>query len=144
MSLEDAMNNLATAMNRYAGVMENISKSNPTTLAAATGGTTAATDKPKTAKEKKAEAEAAAAAAAADAGGGSEPDPFAEEGEEGNDEKPELTAEVIRGLVMKVKEKNKDHALALLKKVGAETVSKIDPKQYEKVVELAAKVGVTL
>lgn len=142
MSLEDAMNNLATAMNRYADTMDRISNSNPTQIAVAAGGSTEAApaaDKGKPGRKKKEDtAEAAPAAAAA------EPDPFADDAGEEEEAAPELTAEVIRGLVMKVKDKNKDHALALLKKVGAETVSKIDPAQYPKVVELAAKVGVTL
>lgn len=142
MSLEDAMLKLAASMDRYAGVLENISNSNPTQIAVATGGTASA-DAGKPAGRKGKGGAAAAADTAADAGAGSEPDPFAEEEEAGNEE-VELTAEVIRGLVMKVKDKNKDHALALLKKVGAETVSKIDPKMYPKVVELAGKVGVTL
>jgi predicted component of type VI protein secretion system len=148
MSLEEALKDqaeasreLASAMRYYADTLRAVAAGNPGQVVAPNNAadTAATEDKPakggrgRKAAEPKEEPKAAA----------SEPDPFGEEEEEAAGE-PELTADAIRGLVMKVKEKNKDHALALLKKIGAETISKIDPKDYQKVVELAAKVGVTL
>lgn len=150
MSLEESMLKLAesnltlaNAQNAHtAGLLKYIEfqKSGGTGPAATT--TTAADTaaaEPVVEKKTRAKKETAAAPAAEVE---VEADPFADE--EAAPEEVELTAEVIRALVMKVKDVNKDHALALLKKVGAETVSKIDPKAYPKVVELAAKVGVTL
>ena len=142
MSLEDAMLKLAASMDRYAGVLEGIANSNPTQIAVATGGAAADATPATSGRGRKKKDEAPAAAPAAEEAV-EEADPFADEAEE-EEAAPELTAETIRALVMKVKDKDKNTALALLKKVGADTVAKIDPKQYPKVVELAAKVGVTL
>lgn len=157
MSLEESMATLAAsnikladAMTRYAGVMENISKGNPTSAVTATAGDAA---KPQTAAQKKAAEKAAAEAASA---GGA--DPFAEPGADAGGEAdpfgadapaeetaPAITAADIKKLVLKVKEvKGADIAMKLLKSVGVDTLGKIAEKDYEKVVENAKKVGVSL
>jgi hypothetical protein len=139
--LSDAMNNLATAMNRYAGVMESIANRDPSSIVAPTGdaGDAApATDTPKKGRGKGKAAEKDAAPADTT----KEADPFGDD--DGSEAESELTAETIRALVLAVKAKNKDHALGLLKKIGVDTLAKIPEKDYPKVVELAAKVGVTL
>ena len=143
MSLEESMLKLAASMDRYADTLDRISKSNPTQIAVATGGTAGETAEAPVADKKPGRGKAKAVEAAPEPEAAEEVDPFADEAAE-EEAAPELTAEVIRALIMKVKEKNKDHAMAIIKKVGADTISKIDPKQYEKVVELAGKVGVSL
>jgi hypothetical protein len=146
----DADTKLAGAMSHYASVMQAVAAGNPSAVVAPQPTTDATAEKPKGkgGRKSNAEKEAEAAAKAADNNGGEdafgdgEPDPFADDKAE--PETPALTAEVIRGLVLKVKEKNKDHALGLLKKLGVSTLGQIEEKDYPKVVELAAKVGVTL
>lgn len=158
MSLEESMNTLAesnlklaAAMSHYASVMQAVAAGNPTAVVAPSNPPAATDATPEKAKGKggrksNAEKEAEAAAKAADNGeadpfnDGGEADPFADD----EPATPALTAEVIRGLVLKVKEKNKDHAMGLLKKLGVSTLGQIKEEDYPKVVELAAKVGVTL
>lgn len=142
--LADSQNALASAMTNYANVMQAIAAGNPSSIVAPTGGdntgTGPGTDAP---AEKKPRGRAAANAKAAAAAAAAEPDPFGDDAG-GEEAEPELTADVIRKVVLKVKDKNKDHALALLKKIGVDTLSKIEEKDYPKVIELAGKVGVTL
>lgn len=148
----DAMNNLAAAMNNYASVMQAVAAGNPGSVvapAAAAGQPTtdaAPPEKKKGGRPPKDKtppaADAIDEAANAFGEGEAEEDPFGEE--PAAPAQKALTAEDIRGLVLKVKAKNKDHALALLKKIGVSTLGQIQEKDFEKVVELAGKVGVTL
>jgi hypothetical protein len=137
-TLAGAMNNLAGAMTHYATVMQNIASGNPSAIVAPTGDATAAADTAAKTPGKRGPKPKAETAPAP-----TEPDPFADDGDAAGSE-PELTADVIRKVVLAVKAKNKDHALGLLKKIGVDTLSKIEEKDYPKVIELAAKVGVTL
>lgn len=145
-NLVDSQNNLAAAMNRYASVMESIAALGPshiitppaTNAAAATESEPAATEKATRGRKPKAEKEAPAATQ-------TEADPFAEGGEAdpfGDDEPaaPKHTAESIKALLLQVKDKNKDHALAILKKIGVSSIGQIAEKDYAQVAELAAKV----
>lgn len=142
--LADSQNNLASAMTHYATVMQNIASGNPSTIVAPTGAADAGgADAGDTGKKPRGRAAAAAKAAEAAKGAAAEPDPFGDDAGAA-DAEPELTAEVIRKVVLAVKEKNKDHALGLLKKIGVSTLAQIEEKDYQKVVDLAAKVGVTL
>jgi hypothetical protein len=160
MSIEDSMNRLAAAqekladaMTHYATVMQNIADGNPTSLVApstksAEPAASAAAPATKGKRRTKAEIEADAAKAATAEGDGEadpfateEADPFADGAEEAE---PVLTAEVIRGLVLRVKEKNTENAHKLLKALGVATLGAIQEKDYPRVVELAKKVGVTL
>lgn len=140
--LADSQNALASAMTNYANVMQAIAAGNPSSIVAPTGGDNTGTGSDAPA-EKKPRGRAAANAKAAAAAAAAEPDPFGDDAG-GEEAEPELTADVIRKVVLKVKDKNKDHALALLKKIGVDTLSKIEEKDYPKVIELAGKVGVTL
>jgi hypothetical protein len=169
MSLEDSMNTLAKAMDKYADaltaalnadpkkfVIVNMTNVPAADVAAATPAATEpaqAAAKPgrKSKAEKEAEAAAAAAAAGeADAFGedavaeaAGEEDPFGEAAAE--PAAPKLDQEAIRGLVLKVKtEKGADIAKKLLEHVGVKTLGAIAEKDYQKVVDLAKKVGVSL
>lgn len=158
MSLEESMKELATsnltlakAMTAYAAVMDKYAATYGDALKG--GGTPAATDdatpdadpaadkpartrrtKAQIAADKKAEKEAAAA--------GVSLDPFADEEEE-EEEEEELTLEDVREVVMALSKKDRDAALGVLKKVGAETISKIEPKNFQKVIDLCAEAGIT-
>jgi hypothetical protein len=160
MSLEDSMSTLAASnlklaesMNRYATVMENIAAGNPdrvvvanVTTEARTGGSVDGAEKPKGTRRTKAQIDADAKAEAdalrADTKT-EELDPFAED-EPAATTKKEVTLDDIRGLLMAVKDKDRDAAIKILKAVGAETISKIDAKSFDKVIALAAKEGVTI
>lgn len=150
--LADSQNRLADAMTHYATVMQNIAEGNPTTMIAPStagpspevGGADGAPAKKGRRTKAQIEADNAAAtttAGEADPFAEAEADPFADGGEEAA---PALTAETIRGLVLRVKEKNVDNAKKLLKALGVATLAAIPEKDYPRVVELAAKVGVTL
>lgn len=157
MSLEQSMTTLAEAnlvlakaMTQYATVMQAHLSANGVAVPAAAAAATndepaAAADKPKGTRRTKAQIDADAAAevaALAAKNAASEPDPFADEQEEV--EEAALTADDIRKLVLKVKEKNPEHALGILKKIGVSTLAKIEEKDYPEVVRLAGKCGVTL
>lgn len=173
MSLEESMstlaesnNRLAAALDKYAGVIEGLASANGVAFAGGTpvasGNSDAGSDagsegatgttkrKRRTAAEIAADAKAEAdklAGKTADGDGSNEPDPFGDDADPFGDaepEKPALTADSIRALVLKVRDKDKALATGLLKKLGVDTLAKIEPAQYEKVVELAGKVGVTL
>lgn len=145
----DAMNNLANAMNRYAGVMEAIANNNPSHIVAPAAGSEANTP-PETAAatETKRRGRKPAAAAAADtappAAAAAEADPFGDDGDAFGEEPKTYTAEDIRALVIKLKNQDKDAALAVLKAVGVSTLGQIGEKDYQKVVDLCAKKGVAL
>jgi hypothetical protein len=156
MSLEDSMSTLAASnlklaesMNRYATVMENIAAGNPDRVIVANVASGEApvstTDKPKGKRRTQAEIAADAKAEAdalRDANKSDEIDPFAED--EPAAAAKEITLDDVRGLLMKLKDKDIDAAKAVLKAVGAETISKIDAKSFGKVVDLCKKEGVTL
>lgn len=153
----DAMNNLANAMNRYATLMEKVAAAGGLSLPAPTAPSdptptpepSAAATTPKATRGRKATTEKATTPAA-----NAEVDAFEEGGDTGAEEDPfgeaaapaakAITAEDIRTVVLKVKEKNKDHALKLLAAVGVTTLSQIQEKDYQKVIDLAKKVGVSL
>lgn len=160
MALEDSMNNLAEAMNKYAAVM---SRHCDLTERALNAGATSVkvtgpgesqetTDTPpaekktrgrpkKTDKTDTKTDDSNNDADAFGAGEGEE-DPF---GDAAPAATPKLDTAVIRGLVMRVKEaKGDDTALKLLAKVGAKTLAGIPEEKYQEVVDLAKKVGVTL
>lgn len=125
-----------------------------------TNNTTAATtaddnDKPESTRAEKAAAKKAAAAATRAAKAkpkdedDDDDDDFGDDdaGAEDDDDAGEsaVTADQIRDLLMKVKEK-KDAAAAraILSEVGVKTIAQIAEKQYPKVIALAKKVGVSL
>jgi hypothetical protein len=166
MSLEDSMNNLAKAMDKYAEaitaalntdpkkfVIVNISQASGDAAgsAAAPAADAAPAGKGKGGRKPKETpaADAGAAAGEADpfadgAAAADEADPFGD-GAAAEPETPKLTADTIRALVLKVKtEKGAEIAKKLLTHVGVDTLAKIPEKDYQKVVDLAAKVGVTL
>jgi hypothetical protein len=166
--LAESNRELASAMRNYAGVMQGIADKNPTHIVAAPQITNNAADAgptPEAAKEKgkggrksqadkdaaaKADTKAQAGAAAdadpfaADTNGADEPDPF------GSDEPaaaaaPALTAEAIRGLIIRVKnEKGEAAAKKVLAHVGVATLSQIKEADYQKVVDFCARGGVKL
>lgn len=171
MSLETAMQaqteallKHADALNNYANVLNSIANANPNSIvvhnvAAPAGDGAAAASAPaaegakrgrKSAADKAAEAAAASSAgtgaAASDGGddfGGEEADPFGESS--AAPATPALTRDSITKLVIRVKdEKGKDTAIKLLKHLGVDTVAKIEEKDFQKVVDLAGKVGITL
>lgn len=144
MSLEESMKELAEsnlqlakAMTGYAAVMDkyaaNYAGAIVTDEAADPDPTPTRKRRTKAeiAADKKAEKEAAAAA--------NEPDPFDDDEPGANEPHPELNLEDVRGVVMALVKRDRDAALAVLKKVGAETISKIDAKDFQKVVDLCAK-----
>lgn len=151
----EAQEKLADAMNRYAGVMEQIVETGvafvgtPAQLPDGATTTTSTTAKEPTAAEKKAaaaakkkadaEAKAAAEAAAAEGGEEEEEDPFADPGE--TTAAKEYTTAEIRDLILKVRDKggekkNAEGAKKVLTALGVKSMSEIPEDKYGKAAEL--------
>lgn len=140
----DAMNNLANAMNRYASVMEAIANRDPSHIVTPPAGNAAAAETPAAAEKSKPGRKPKNETKAADTTAEPEPDAFGDDGDAFGDEPAKLTAEDIRALVLKLKDKSKEDALAVIKAVGVSTLAQIEEKDYQKVADLCAKKGVTL
>lgn len=172
MSIEEALlksaaaqEKLADAMNRYAGVMEQIAESGvafvggpgsvpdgvATPAATKTDSAkepTAAEKKAAAAAKKKADKEAAdkaaADAAAAEGGDGGE-DPFADGGDDpfadGGEAEKNYTAAEVRELILKVRDKggekkNAAGAMEILTKLGVKSMSEIKDADFNKAAKL--------
>lgn len=133
---------LAAAMNNYAAVMTKYAGITVSNVASAPGDAAPAAAEPTKGKRRtKAEiaADEAAAKAAAASPAAEDADPFAED-----EPTKEYTLEDVRAHVMALSKQDREAALGVLKKVGAETISKIEPKSFEKVIELCQDQGISL
>lgn len=171
MSIEEALlksaaaqEKLADAMNRYAGVMEQIAESGvafvggpgsvpdgvATPAATKTDSAkepTAAEKKAAAAAKKKAEKEAAEKAAAEAAGADAGDDPFADGSEgddpfaDGGEAEKNYTAAEVRELILKVRDKggekkNAAGAMEILTKLGVKSMSEIKDADFNKAAKL--------
>lgn len=138
MSLEDsiktfaeAANNLASAMNNYAGVMQAISKADPDKIITANVTAPAVADKPAGKPGRKPKEEPAASKKEDDGLGGDEDDGLGGEEEAAKD----YTADDVKAALVALKGKNPEALKKVWNKFGVTSLGQLDKSKYGEVMK---------